>query len=80
MYFLGFNFEFLLVSKQSNYEVQIDENREELGKEIAEKYLLPKSPNFISILEQSLLTTVEQNLQTYNKELFNECTRWLNWF
>ncbi|CAL1573384.1 unnamed protein product [Knipowitschia caucasica] len=60
----------------ADYEVTPDEKRKECGEEVINKYQNPKSEDFVSELEESMMSQCAERLQeNASKELFKDCTR-----
>ncbi|XP_042226573.1 G protein-coupled receptor kinase 2-like isoform X1 [Homarus americanus] len=57
------------------YQVEVDEKRQEVAHTLFNKYLQPRSKEWqiVGILNESLIVTCKENLETAGKELFLGC-------
>lgn len=62
----------LFLDAIEKYEVEMDENRTELAKELYEQYLKREDSEVVDILNDSLISQCEERLGTGGKELFVE--------
>ncbi|XP_055004311.1 G protein-coupled receptor kinase 6 [Boleophthalmus pectinirostris] len=64
-----------------DYEVTPDEKRKECGEELINKFLNPKSEEYVSELEESMMAQCSERLQeNASKELFKDCTKLIHDF
>lgn len=62
----------LFLDAIDKYEIEMDENRTELAKDLYEQYLKRGSSEFVDILNDSMIAQCEERLSASNKELFVE--------
>lgn len=62
----------LFLDAIEKYEIELDENRIELAKELFEQYLKREGSEVVDILNDSLISQCEERLSTGGKELFLE--------
>lgn len=62
----------LFLDSIEKYEIELDENRIELAKELFEQYLKREGSEVVDILNDSLILQCEARLSTGGKELFVE--------
>lgn len=62
----------LFLDAIEKYEVEMDENRTDLAKELFEQYLKREDSEVVDILNDSLISQCEERLSTGGKELFVE--------
>lgn len=62
--------------RQENYELQSDENRGEVAKEIVDKFLNKSSNQFVDIVNEELIESASKTGLNINKELFAECSKY----
>ncbi|RWS30815.1 G protein-coupled receptor kinase 2-like protein, partial [Leptotrombidium deliense] len=58
-----------------NFEIQLDEKRESMAKEIIDQYLNNGTNQFVDVVNEELITKCKANLHTADKELFFECAK-----
>lgn len=62
----------LFLDAIEKYEIEMDENRTELAKDLFEQYLKREGSEVVDILNDSLIAQCEERLGTGGKELFVE--------
>ncbi|KYQ49051.1 G protein-coupled receptor kinase 2 [Trachymyrmex zeteki] len=62
----------LFLDAIEKYEIELDENRIDLAKELFEQYLKREGSEVVDILNDSLISQCEERLSTGGKELFTE--------
>ncbi|RWS12340.1 G protein-coupled receptor kinase 2-like protein [Dinothrombium tinctorium] len=63
-----------------SFEVQLDENRESMAKEIVDQYLNNGTNQFVDVVNEELILKCKSNLHTADKELFSECAKCVKLF
>ncbi|XP_076364561.1 G protein-coupled receptor kinase 2-like isoform X1 [Tachypleus tridentatus] len=57
----------------ANYEVTLDEYRQEVAQDVFLKYLTTESNEYVDVVNEDRIERCKENLQTASKELFVEC-------
>lgn len=65
----------LFLDSIEKYEIEMDENRTELAKDVFEQYLKREGCEVIDILNDSLITQCEERLGSAGKEIFVEISQ-----